>query len=114
MYILYLTFNNKSTIFIIVTLINQEDIMEQSQWLITAQTLWQLKESIKALQEQEEQLKAQLIALSNDESRIEAPFFFKKEYRNGSIDYSKIEVLKTIDLNLYRKPGIWVWKFDKA
>ncbi len=87
--------------------------MEQSQWLLTAQALWQLKESIKALQEQEEQLKAQLIVLSEDKSQMKEPFMFKKEFRNGSVDYGKIEVLKTINLDQYRKAGVWVWKLER-
>lgn len=87
--------------------------MEQSQWLITAQLVYSVKQEIKNLEQRELELIEQLKALSNYESRIEAPYVFQKEIRKGSIEYAKIEVLKNINLDLYRKPEVVSWKLTK-
>ena len=87
--------------------------MELSPWLITANLVWESMQEIKRLEEHKSVLLEQLKVLSNNQSRMEAPFSFKKDERNGSIDYAKIEVLKGINLELYRKPKIEYWKLDK-
>lgn len=34
-------------------------------------------------------------------------------FRAGTIDYGRIEVLKEVSLDLYRKPGEWSWRVTK-
>lgn len=87
--------------------------MAITAWLATASTLWSLKQEIKKLEEQESELKEQLKLLSNNQSHMEAPYIFKKEMRNGTIEYNKIEILKTINLDMYRKPSVESWKIDR-
>lgn len=63
--------------------------------------------ALKQLQAQVELLKSKIESHMEDkDSDNVGPFMMKWSYRKGNVDYSKIEVLKTIDLDSYRKEDI--------
>lgn len=88
--------------------------MEQSQWLMTAQLLYQIKEDRKRLEQQEKELFEQLKALSENKTKHEGEYVFVKEIRAGNIDYSAIDLLQKVNLDLFRKPSTEVWKLIKV
>lgn len=87
--------------------------MEHSIWVITAEHAWQIKQSIKELEKQHDLLLSHLKALANNKNHVEGNYFLKKDIRSGSVDYSKIELLKQIDLEPYRRPSVESWKLER-
>lgn len=53
-----------------------------------------------------------IIYLANEKNCICNGKEIKKMFRTGSVDYKKIELLKDIDLNKYRRPPIEYWVID--
>lgn len=88
--------------------------MEHSQWLITAELLYQIKEERKKLEVKEKELFEQLKALSDNKTKHEGEFVFMKEIRAGSIEYSAIDLLKEVNLELFRKAPVETWKLIKV
>jgi hypothetical protein len=64
---------------------------------------------IKELQEKEKLYKNYLIDLVDGDYREEAGIKLLRSFRVGSVDYSKVEELKGVDLNKYRKDGSYYW-----
>lgn len=88
--------------------------MEQSQWLITAQLAYQIKEERKNIEAKERELFEQLKALSENKTRHEGDYVFIKEMRQGNVEYSSIPLLKEVNLELFRKPSVETWKLIKV
>ncbi|CAB4133810.1 COG5377 Phage-related protein, predicted endonuclease [uncultured Caudovirales phage] len=70
--------------------------------------------AIKELEKEEEELKNQLIFLSGESNSRGAGISLCKVVRKGAIDYAKVPILKTIDLEPYRKPSITSWRITAA
>jgi len=66
----------------------------------------------KALEEREKVLKEKLIAKCDGRATQGTRLRFTPYERQGTVDYSKIEALKGIDLDKYRKPPITAWRID--
>ena len=66
---------------------------------------------IVLLEAKKEELKKDLISGQHLRCQI-GTVKIQKIIRSGSIDYSKIEELKTIDLDQYRKPKISTWRIS--
>lgn len=82
-------------------------------WLKTSQRLILLQPSLKdarSILEQEEELKKQLISLSEGQSSIGGGVKLSKSLRKGSVEYSRIPELGTVDLDAYRKDPSEVWR----
>lgn len=72
---------------------------------------WNLVNSaIKHLQEEQEELRNQLIALSGQSNTKGAGISLCQVTRKGVVDYSKISELKSVDLEPYRKPPTSSWR----
>ena len=82
----------------------------KTEWLITAQLFYQIQQERKRIEKQEKELFEQLKALSEGKTKHEGEFVFMKEMRQGSIEYSAIDLLREVNLELFRKPSIEVWK----
>jgi len=72
-------------------------------WVKKAMRWQEVNSSIKQLQKEEEELRNSLIDLSGNSNVMGAGISLCHVQRKGAIDYSKIEFLKDIDLELYRK-----------
>lgn len=95
----------------------RQPVMEktkQSQWLITAQLCYQIQQERKSLEQKEKELFAQLKALSENKTRHEGEFIYMKEMRSGSIEYAAIDILKEVNLELFRKPSVETWKLIRV
>jgi putative phage-type endonuclease len=75
---------------------------------------WKLsKERLKICEELEEVDRKTLISLANNKNCEGLGVRVSKHERCGSIDYSKVEELKGIDLEKYRKPKTEYWKITE-
>lgn len=67
----------------------------------------------KSAESREEELKNQIIDMCKGQSTICNGMKVRKSYRLGSIEYGKINALKDINLNLYRKPSTESWRISE-
>lgn len=79
----------------------RDDLM----WTNLAICWAECQEKKRKILEEEEFLKNNLIEISRNENCCGAGVYLKKIHRKGVIDYSKIEELKEIDLEKFRKKG---------
>lgn len=70
-----------------------------------------LKDELKAVQEEKEFCLEAAKSITGEKSAMGRKTFFLKSKRKGTVDYSSIPGLKSIDLEQYRKPDIVSWKF---
>jgi putative phage-type endonuclease len=76
---------------------------------------WKLvTDSIKSLEKEEEELRSQLVSLSGQYNTKGAGVSLCQIQRRGSVDYSKIPELKSIDLEVYRKSSITSWRLTSS
>lgn len=67
-------------------------------------------ECIKKLEEEEQELRKQLIQLAGQSNSKGAGVSLCQVQRKGNIDYANIPELKMIDLEAYRKPVTSCWR----
>lgn len=81
-------------------------IQDSKEWRINAAVWREKKEKIRELEIEEEILREELIRLAGGVSSKGYGIRLCKNIKKGSIDYSRIESLKNIDLEAYRKKSI--------
>jgi len=79
-------------------------------WVNTAEELYKIQQYISHYKTKATSLSERLKTLSNFETTVMGGFKFAKSIRKGSIDYRKIEILKEIDIEVYRKKDCELWK----
>jgi len=79
-------------------------------WASKADELYEIQKKIKELQKQELALATALKNIQSFQTFSYAGIKYYIEKRLGNIDYGAIPELKSINLELYRKPPISVWK----
>jgi hypothetical protein len=79
-------------------------------WLEKAKTLFNIQQERKALEKAEQDLSQELRALQGHEPLSYGGIKYYYEIRTGSVDYSIIPELQSVDLELYRKGPSKVWK----
>jgi len=91
---------------------NQDNFIERNDdlWEEYASQWKLVTESIKELEIEEEKLRKKLIFLSGESNSKGAGISLCQIQRKGNIDYSKIPELKTLNLDLYRKASINIWR----
>ena len=89
-----------------------EDKSSDNMWYNVSHDYKKIKQRIEEMQEQEEILRKQLIELSHDRNCRGNGITVRKSLRVGNVDYKAIEALKTIDLDIYRKPASTVWTIN--
>ena len=91
---------------------SENDYIERndSTWQQCASKWKTLSETIKELEREEEELRKQLIFLSGESNTKGAGISLCQVVRKGNINYSKIEYLKSIDLDQYRNPSSSSWR----
>lgn len=83
---------------------------------ILAEEYYKLSEKRKKLQEEEDALKERLetyVVGLNTTAYMGKKFALTSYERKGAIDYMAIPVLKSIDLEIFRKDPIVCWKVTK-
>lgn len=88
--------------------------MENNKWLICAENLYRTKKLLKKYEDKQIKLLEELKKISGYKSYSFKQFIFAMEKRKGVIDYSKIKILKKINLELYRKDPVQVWRLTKV
>jgi putative phage-type endonuclease len=79
-------------------------------WALCASRWIQVSKSLKNLQQEEEDLRKQLIFLSEGNNTKGNGVYLSQIQRKGVIDYNKIPELKDVDLDKYRKEGVCTWR----
>lgn len=94
----------------------ENDYIERNDelWKQCASKWKSVTSSIKELEKEEEDLRKQLIFLSGESNTKGAGISLCQIARKGAVDYSKIEALKGIDLDKYRKGTINSWRITCA
>lgn len=88
--------------------------VKRERWIDTASELYALRCKIRALAEDERVLTDKLRRLSRNETAQGGRFIFEKIERAGAIDYRAIPQLKKVNLDLYRKDPVTVWKLKEV
>jgi putative phage-type endonuclease len=69
-----------------------------------------VSEEIKYLEKEQEELRNHLLFLSGESNTKGCGISLCKVQRKGNIEYSKVDELKGVDLEKYRKPSIDTWR----
>lgn len=91
-----------------------EVVINDPELIMEAFKYKDLSSSIEKLQAELTESKTKILAsMKNSRSRI-GDLKVQKVIRKGTIDYSKIEELKKVDLEAYRKEPVISWRFTQA
>ena len=95
----------------------EKDVVERSDdaWLQAAAEYAAAERDQQVAKERAEAAREALIALAGDEyicSLKGGGIKLQKIIRKGNVDYSKIEILKGVDIENYRKPPIQSWRLS--
>lgn len=85
-------------------------IKQNDQWVTKAQEVFDLQQQRKLLEEKENQAIAELKELNGDLNSFGGGFKYEGIVRIGSIDYKAVPQLKGVNLDMYRKSNILMWK----
>ena len=90
----------------------ESDYIERDDalWLQCASQWKEVSQQMKALEKMEEELRKQLIFLSGESNSKGAGISLCQVQRKGVINYSKIECLKSMNLESYRNPSSSSWR----
>jgi putative phage-type endonuclease len=83
------------------------------QWLDLASEWKCVREGIKYLEKQEEEIRKKLIQLTGESNSRGAGISLSKITRKGNINYSIIPEIKNIDLEPYRRDSTYFWKINE-
>ena len=90
-----------------------DHVQQKTDWITLARKLYKLRQLKKGLATQESYLADRLKGLSDNKSSKGGGYAFSCFIRKGSVQYSKIEELKSIDLEPYRGKTVVMWKLTK-
>lgn len=96
--------------------LNSRDYVEQTdeKWLQLASKWQTLNRTMSMLESEEKELRDELILLSNNQNSSGGGIKLSKQIRKGNVDYSKIQEIKNINLDVYRKAPVEYWKIIGA
>jgi putative phage-type endonuclease len=86
----------------------------QPEWQHLATKWSKLSSALQRLEEEEEQIRKQLIAMCNGQNSIGSGVKVSKCIRKGAVDYTKVPQLHEVNLEPYRKKTIEYWKILNA
>jgi hypothetical protein len=72
--------------------------------------LYNIQQEIKMLEKKAVELSVTIKTMTHEESYSFGGLKYYYELRTGFIDYGSIPELRSVDLSLYRKPPVKVWK----
>jgi hypothetical protein len=95
--------------------LSDKDYVEQGgEWLELAAELLPILETQKRCEKREKEIRDRLIAIAGDKNAIGGGIKITRIPRAGAIDYGRIECLKDLDLNQYRKETTITWRISKT
>lgn len=86
--------------------------IQDSSWIACADRIRTRRQLYKQLEQEEEEDKNLLISLSKGSNTRGGGISICQISRKGNVDYTKIPVLKGIDLEQYRKPTTNSWRIN--
>ncbi len=87
---------------------------KEEQWLATTNRYLCLEAEIEALEKEKNDLKDQLIGLTNGKNCAGGGIKLTQVIRKGMIDYNAIPELRNVNLESYRKAPIASWRIIKS
>jgi len=88
--------------------------MSSDAWIRLSNEYRRLDQIEKDASKRKEEIKDMLLQASNMESAKGNGIVLKRVEKKGMVDYQNIPVLKTIDLEEYRKPGTTYWQVKES
>lgn len=85
-----------------------------AEWVNKAQEIRKIQEQLDPLEQRFEELRKDLIYLSNGQRCIGGGIKTNRFLCKGSVDYSKVPQLQNVDLEQYRKKSIEKWRVDRV
>lgn len=82
------------------------------EWKINAKIWLEKKKILDIAKKEEDEYRKKLIEISGNQNCTGGGIKLRNFPRKGSVDYAKIEELKNVDLEKYRKPPINVWRIS--
>lgn len=73
----------------------------------------EISKKIKEMEDERNLLKKKIVELCESRSSVSEKYRITKSFVRGRIDYDQIEVLKDVNLDLYRKEGTEAWRITK-
>lgn len=87
---------------------------EDCEWRFAIEQAIDAKKRREEAEDYEEECRQKVIALCDDQSTEGCGIRCRKGVRKGNVEYNKIEALKGINLDLYRKSPIITWTITEA
>lgn len=90
-------------------------VQGESTHLLPAQLqkLYAIQQNRRKLLKQEEEIKKEILRLTNEKNVVCGGFAYTKSLRKGSVKYADIPQLKNVNLDAYRGADITAWKLTK-
>jgi putative phage-type endonuclease len=85
-------------------------VRQDHDFVATAREWASLSKQLKELEAKEDMARKRLIALADKENVQGAGVKVTRNFRKGAIQYDKIDAIKGMDLEPYRKPAIECWR----
>jgi len=86
---------------------------QDKEWITIAQEAFEIQQQRKYYATKEKQLLDNLKALADHKNAVGGGYLFVGTERKGTVNYSVIPELQTIDLEEYRKEPVVCWKLSK-
>lgn len=94
---------------------NYKDYVKQNNaWELKAEKLFEIQKLKSHYTKLSSQLSKELIDLSGKQNCVGSRFVFHSYTRKGSIDYTSIPELQHINLDIFRKDDIQLWKLENV
>lgn len=92
--------------------LSSRDYFQQSDehWLQLAAKWRHITQQMEVMDQQEKELRNELISLCNNQSSCGGGIKLSKQVRKGVVEYAKIDALKNVNLDEYRKAPVEYWK----
>lgn len=92
----------------------EEDYVQQDDdWADCADRLFEIKESIKVLEQSEKLFEDKLKRLSDNQNSMAGGYVFTVSTRKGTVDYSQVPELEGVNVEKYRKQSTQSWRLKK-
>jgi len=91
-----------------------EYVKQNSVWETKAAKLYEIDKLRSHYTKLASSLKKELVGLSGGQNSAGKEYVFHYTTRNGSVNYKQIPELKFVDLDMYRKDKVTVWKLENV
>lgn len=85
-------------------------VKQDEKWAAKAKEVFDLQQQRKLWEEKEAMALTELKEMTGDLNSFGGGYKYECSIRMGSIDYKAIPQLKGVNVDLYRKPTVAIWK----